>query len=118
MRSSNRSEFFFYVTWMLVVAQAAILILPIIMLAVFSIVTPSYMAPMFHDPLGILLLGVAAVVLVAGGAANLLAVRMRPAHVAQVAEHFLGKEKVPGSNPGVGSRRSLAGSSALATISS
>ncbi len=76
MRSSNRSEFFFYVTWMLVVAQAAILILPIIMLAVFSIVTPSYMAPMFHDPLGILLLGVAAVVLVAGGAANLLAVRM------------------------------------------
>jgi hypothetical protein len=61
---------------MLVVAQAAILILPIIMLAVFSIVTPSYMAPMFHDPLGILLLGVAAVVLVAGGAANLLAVRM------------------------------------------
>jgi hypothetical protein len=26
-----------------------------------------------------------------------------PAHVAQVAEHFLGKEKVPGSNPGVGS---------------
>src|SRR6202521_975861 len=29
-----------------------------------------------------------------------------PAHVAQVAEHFLGKEKVPGSNPGVGSRPS------------
>ena len=26
-----------------------------------------------------------------------------PAHVAQAAEHFLGKEKVPGSNPGVGS---------------
>jgi hypothetical protein len=25
------------------------------------------------------------------------------AHVAQVAEHLLGKEKVPGSNPGVGS---------------
>ena len=28
---------------------------------------------------------------------------LRLAHVAQVAEHFLGKEKVPGSNPGVGS---------------
>jgi hypothetical protein len=27
----------------------------------------------------------------------------RPAHVAQAAEHLLGKEKVPGSNPGVGS---------------
>ena len=26
-----------------------------------------------------------------------------PAHVAQAVEHFLGKEKVPGSNPGVGS---------------
>ncbi len=25
------------------------------------------------------------------------------AHVAQAVEHFLGKEKVPGSNPGVGS---------------
>src|SRR5207249_8328156 len=29
-----------------------------------------------------------------------------PAHVAQAVEHFLGKEKVPGSNPGVGSIRS------------
>ena len=28
---------------------------------------------------------------------------MSPAHVAQAVEHFLGKEKVPGSNPGVGS---------------
>ena len=28
-----------------------------------------------------------------------------PAHVAQAVEHFLGKEKVPGSNPGVGSTR-------------
>ncbi len=28
---------------------------------------------------------------------------LRPAHVAQAVEHFLGKEKVPGSNPGVGS---------------
>ena len=27
----------------------------------------------------------------------------KPAHVAQAVEHFLGKEKVPGSNPGVGS---------------
>src|SRR5438876_5016303 len=27
-----------------------------------------------------------------------------PAHVAQAVEHFLGKEKVPGSNPGVGSK--------------
>ena len=27
------------------------------------------------------------------------------AHVAQAAEHLLGKEKVPGSNPGVGSNR-------------
>ena len=26
-----------------------------------------------------------------------------PAHVAQAVEHLLGKEKVPGSNPGVGS---------------
>jgi hypothetical protein len=31
---------------------------------------------------------------------------MQPAHVAQAVEHFLGKEKVPGSNPGVGSNRS------------
>jgi hypothetical protein len=31
---------------------------------------------------------------------------LRPAHVAQVAEHLLGKEKVPGSNPGVGSTTS------------
>ena len=29
-----------------------------------------------------------------------------PAHVAQAVEHFLGKEKVPGSNPGVGSTSS------------
>ena len=29
-----------------------------------------------------------------------------PAHVAQVVEHRLGKAKVPGSNPGVGSNRS------------
>ena len=37
---------------------------------------------------------------------------LRPAglaHVAQVAEHFLGKEKVPGSNPGVGSTTSPTG---------
>jgi hypothetical protein len=30
-----------------------------------------------------------------------------PAHVAQAVEHFLGKEKVPGSNPGVGSTTPL-----------
>src|SRR5437773_6272535 len=30
-----------------------------------------------------------------------------PAHVAQAVEHFLGKEKVPGSNPGVGSTRTF-----------
>jgi hypothetical protein len=32
---------------------------------------------------------------------------LRLAHVAQVVEHFLGKEKVPGSNPGVGSKTLL-----------
>jgi hypothetical protein len=32
---------------------------------------------------------------------------LRRAHVAQAVEHFLGKEKVPGSNPGVGSTTSL-----------
>jgi hypothetical protein len=31
-----------------------------------------------------------------------------PAHVAQAVEHFLGKEKVPGSNPGVGSNMASA----------
>ena len=32
-------------------------------------------------------------------------IEAQPAHVAQAVEHFLGKEKVPGSNPGVGSTR-------------
>lgn len=36
-----------------------------------------------------------------------------PAHVAQAVEHFLGKEKVPGSNPGVGSIPMLARPAAL-----
>ena len=30
--------------------------------------------------------------------------KLHPAHIAQAAERILGKDKVPGSNPGVGSR--------------
>ena len=44
------------------------------------------------------------------GVGNLAASRivgLRHAHVAQAVEHFLGKEKVPGSNPGVGSNYAL-----------
>lgn len=60
----------------LVVSQVLFLILPVIFLVVFSFVTPNYMAPMFHDPLGIALLAVAAVVVAAGDAATVLAARM------------------------------------------
>jgi hypothetical protein len=76
VRSSNLSEHLYYLTWIFVVSQSAFLILPIILLVVFAFLTPSYMAPMFHDPLGIGLLASAAVVLVAGGAVTLLAFRM------------------------------------------
>jgi len=76
VRSANFSEFPYYVLRMLVVSQVMFLILPIILLVVLSFVTPAYMTPMFHDPLGLLLLAVAAVVLAAGGGLTLLAVRM------------------------------------------
>ena len=76
MSSANRSEHLYYLTWIVLVGQSALLVLPVILLVVFSFLTPTYTAPMFHDPLGIALLAVAAVVLVAGGAVNLLGVRM------------------------------------------
>jgi drug/metabolite transporter (DMT)-like permease len=81
MRSTGRltpdqlRELRYYVTWFLVASVVFVLALPVVLLVVFSLLTPSYMAPMFHDPLGVLLLGVAAVVEVAGGGATLLAVR-------------------------------------------
>jgi heme/copper-type cytochrome/quinol oxidase subunit 3 len=76
VRSSNRSEHLYYLTWIFVVSESALLILPVILLVVFSFLTPSYMAPMFHDPLGIALLAAAARVLAAGGAATMLGLRM------------------------------------------
>lgn len=81
MRSTGRltpdqvRELRYYLTWFLVAAVVFVLVLPVVMLVAFSFLTPTYMAPMFHDPLGILLLGVAAAVEVAGGGATLLAVR-------------------------------------------
>jgi hypothetical protein len=76
VKSSNLSEFSYYMLRILVVSQVMVLILPVIMLVVFSFVTSSYMRPMFHDPLGFLLLAIAAVVLVVGAGLTLLAVRM------------------------------------------
>jgi hypothetical protein len=75
-KSSNLSEFSYYLLRILVVSEAAALILPLILLVVFSIITPTYTARLFHDPLGWLLLGAAALVLAAGGGITLLAVRM------------------------------------------
>jgi len=41
VRSSNRSEHLYYLTWIFVVSQSALLILPIILLVVFAFLTPS-----------------------------------------------------------------------------
>jgi hypothetical protein len=91
MRSTGRltpdqvRELRYYVTWFFVACVAFVLVLPILMLVLFSFLTPTYMAPMFHDPLGIVLLGVAVVVLVTGGGATLLAVRRLRAGKPQLA---------------------------------
>jgi len=74
LTSEQVRELRVYVTWFFVAGVVFVLALPVVMLVLFSFLTPTYMAPMFHDALGILLLGVAAVVEVAGGGATLLAV--------------------------------------------
>lgn len=76
VKSSNLSELSYYVLRILVVSQVLTLILPVILLVVFSFITPTYMASLFHDPVGWLLLGVAGVVLAAGGGITFLAIRM------------------------------------------
>jgi hypothetical protein len=76
VRSSNRQELLYVAIWLLVAADVLVLIFPVVLIGAMSILSPSYFAPMVHDRLGILLLIFGALVLIGGGAAILLAIRM------------------------------------------
>jgi len=61
---------------MAVIANLVVLTLPAVLVVLFGILTPTYMTPMFRDPLGIVLLTLGAMVMVLGYGATYLAVRL------------------------------------------